>query len=57
MKCRSQNSSRTIFSVLAAIFGFALSYTLISQYTFTAANDKALNVEVGNIGMQLSKHN
>ena len=45
--------SRTIFSVLAAIFGFALSYTLISQYTFTAANDKALNVEVGNIGMQL----
>ena len=45
--------SRTIFSVLAAVFGFALSYTLISQYTFTAANDKALNVEVGNIGMQL----
>ena len=45
--------SRTIFSVLAAVFGFALSYTLISQYTFTAASDKALNVEVGNIGMQL----
>lgn len=45
--------SRIVFSVLAAVFGFALSYALISQYTFTAASDKALNVEVGNIGMQL----
>ncbi|MEP6845021.1 MAG: NADH-quinone oxidoreductase subunit J [Panacibacter sp.] len=42
-----------IFSVLAAVFGFVLSYTLINQYSFSAASDHALNVEVGNIGMQL----
>ena len=47
------NWNRSLFSVLAAVFGFALTYSLIGQYTFTSASDKALNVEVGNIGMQL----
>ena len=45
--------SRTIFSLLAAVFGFALSYRLIYQNTFTAVSDKALNTAVSNIGMQL----
>jgi len=45
--------SRRIFSVLSAVFGFALSYSLISQYTFTPASDKPLNIEVSNIGTQL----
>jgi NADH-quinone oxidoreductase subunit J len=45
--------SRTIFSALAAVFGFVLSYTLINQYTFTPASNKPLNIEVGNVGMQL----
>ena len=45
--------SRTIFSVLAAVFGFALFYTLISQYNFQPATGKVLNVDVGEIGKQL----
>lgn len=45
--------SRTIFSVLAAVFGFALFYTLISQYNFQPSSNKILNVEVAEIGSQL----
>lgn len=45
--------SRTIFSALAAVFGFALSYTLINQYTFTPASNKPMNIKVANIGIQL----
>ena len=45
--------NRTIFSVLAAVFGFALFYTLISQYEFKANSSKPLNVDVSNLGSQL----
>jgi NADH-quinone oxidoreductase subunit J len=44
---------RIIFSALAALFGFAFSFNLISQYSFIPANDKVLNVDVSNIGTQL----
>lgn len=45
--------SKTVFSVLAAVFGFALFYTLISQYNFQPSSNKRLNVDVGEIGTQL----
>ena len=51
--------SITIFSVLAAVFGFALFYTLISQYSFKPSSNKVLNIDVGELGSQLlstSKH-
>jgi NADH-quinone oxidoreductase subunit J len=53
VEMKKPKSSRTIFSVLAAVFGFALFYTLISQYNFQTATDKVLNVDVGEIGSQL----
>ena len=45
--------TRIIFSSLAALFGFAFSFNLISQYSFTSSGDKILNVDVSNIGIQL----
>jgi len=45
--------TRIIFSSLAALFGFAFSFNLISQYSFTPSSDKILNVDVSNIGTQL----
>lgn len=45
--------SSTIFSVLAAVFGFGLFYTLISQYNFQPATGKVFSVDVGEIGTQL----
>ena len=44
---------RTIFSVLAAAFGLALTYLLISEYGFTDGNGQPFTVAVSDIGMQM----
>ncbi len=44
---------RTIFSVLAAVFGLTLTYLLISEYGFTAGDGQSFKVAVGDIGMQM----
>jgi NADH-quinone oxidoreductase subunit J len=45
--------SRQLFSVLAVLFGFALTYLLIYQNGFIQINDKPFPVEVSDIGMQM----
>jgi NADH-quinone oxidoreductase subunit J len=45
--------SRAIFSALAVIFGFACSYLLIIQHTFTTTANAAIQPSVSNIGTQL----
>lgn len=45
--------SRSVFAILAAVLGFILSYTLISQYNFQPENSQQLNASVSNIGSQL----
>ena len=44
---------RTIFSVLAALFGFGLSYQLISQYGFASQPVGPFQVSVAEIGTQM----
>ena len=44
---------RTIFSVLAALFGFVFSYNLISHYEFLPAGTQPFNASVGVIGEQM----
>jgi NADH-quinone oxidoreductase subunit J len=44
---------RTIFSVLAALFGFGFTYNLISKYDFTPSSTQPLNVSVDEIGTQM----
>ena len=44
---------RTIFSILAALFGFALTYFLIQQYTFTPSSKPMVEASVANIGAQM----
>ena len=44
---------RTIFSVLSAAFGLALTYLLISEYGFTDGNGQPFTVAVSDIGMQM----
>ena len=44
---------RTIFSVLAALFGFAFSYNLITNYSFAAPSTLPFNVSVDAIGTQM----
>ena len=44
---------RTIFSVLAALFGFVFSYNLISHYEFLPAGTQPFNAAVGVIGEQM----
>jgi NADH-quinone oxidoreductase subunit J len=44
---------RKIFSVLAALVGFAFSYNLISHYSFPATSTKPLVVGVSDIGTQM----
>ena len=44
---------RTIFSVLAALFGFGFTYNLIDKYGFTATSTKPFNVSVSEIGTQM----
>lgn len=44
---------RMLFSVLAALFGFAFSYNLIDKYGFAAASPKPFTVPVSEIGKQM----
>ncbi|MCW3080224.1 NADH-quinone oxidoreductase subunit J [Segetibacter sp.] len=44
---------KTIFSVLAALFGFAFTYNLIDEYGFPIGNAKPFNVAVSDIGTQM----
>jgi len=44
---------RTIFSVVAALFGFGFTYNLIDKYGFSTAALKPFNVSVSNIGTQM----
>ncbi len=44
---------RTVFSVLAVLFGFAMTYFLIQQYTFTPSSQPAIEASVANIGKQM----
>lgn len=43
---------KTIFSILAVLFGFGASYNLISEYGFKPSA-KAFNVSVGEMGTQM----
>jgi len=45
--------SRAIFAALAVLFGFILSYMLISKYDFKPPTNQALDAGVSNIGSQL----
>jgi NADH-quinone oxidoreductase subunit J len=44
---------KIIFSVLAALFGFALSYRLISQYPFPIAGPEPFHVSVSEMGTEM----
>lgn len=44
---------KIVFSLFAALFGFAFSYNLISQHAFTPRSTQVLNVSVGEMGMQM----
>lgn len=44
---------RTLFSVLAAVFGLAFIYRLIAEYGFTENAAKPFTVSVGEIGTQM----
>lgn len=44
---------RTVFSVLAAVFGFAFSYNLVRQHGFPGNSTQPFNVSVGEIGSQM----
>ena len=45
--------SRTLFSVLAVVSGFALTFLLINQHAFPPASDKAFSYTVSDIGLQM----
>ncbi|WP_052324119.1 NADH-quinone oxidoreductase subunit J [Flavihumibacter sp. ZG627] len=52
-------AKRNIFAILAALFGFAFSYNLISQYEFPASATQPFVVNVADIGermLSLSEH-
>jgi NADH-quinone oxidoreductase subunit J len=44
---------RTVFSILASLFGLGFSYNLISNYGFTANTTTPFNVSVTEIGTQM----
>jgi NADH-quinone oxidoreductase subunit J len=44
---------RTIFSILAACFGFALTYFLVQQYNFKPTANAAVEMSIANIGTQM----
>lgn len=44
---------RTIFSVLAALFGFAFSYNIISNHGFKPTSTQPFTVSVGELGTQM----
>jgi NADH-quinone oxidoreductase subunit J len=45
--------SRVIFSIGAALFGFAFTYKLINQYSFAPTPSQAFKVNVSDIGTQM----
>lgn len=45
--------SRQIFSILAVLFGFALTFNLIRGYAFQPLSDHPFELAVDDIGMQL----
>jgi len=45
--------SRTIFSILSVLLGFALAYSLIYQYDFKSRSTNELQVNVADIGHQM----
>lgn len=44
---------RSVFAVLAVLFGFGLTYLLIDQHTFTPSSQPAIEASVANIGAQM----
>ena len=44
---------RTVFSILAALFGLTLIYRLIAEYGFTEDATRPFNTAVGEIGTQM----
>ncbi len=44
---------RLILSIVSVLAGFAVTYSLIHQYTFKPATGNAIQASVSNIGMQL----
>lgn len=44
---------RTVFSVLAALFGFGFTYNLIDKYNFPISSTRPFNVSVSEIGTQM----
>ncbi len=45
--------NRILFSILAVLIGFSLTYLLIYQHGFTSVNDKPFTPQVSDIGIQL----
>jgi NADH-quinone oxidoreductase subunit J len=45
--------SRTLFSALAVLFGFAFSFNLIRQYGFSTETRQPFDVKVSDIGTQM----
>ena len=45
--------SRTLFSTLAAIAGFALTFLLISQHNFVPNSNKPFSYTIADIGLQM----
>ena len=53
IEMKKTSIKRTIFSVLAALFGFGFSYNLVTEYNFSSASTLPLNVSVDAIGTQM----
>lgn len=49
----SQPKGRIIFSALAALFGLAFSWTLLSQHTFTGTSESPMSTSVAQIGSMM----
>lgn len=45
--------SRTIFSALSVLFGFAFTYNLIQEYGFKETSTQTFEVKVSEIGLQM----
>lgn len=45
--------SRSIYALLAALFGLAFTFLLIYQHEFAANSNKVFNVDVADIGIQM----
>jgi NADH-quinone oxidoreductase subunit J len=46
-------SSRAIFSILAAVFGFAFTFNLIRGYDFQPLSNRPFEAAIADIGMQM----